>query len=838
MAATRSKYSRKSSFIGAPPEPKPFGAGRFLIPGPIAAGAFIVLVASVTDLPALKDPTGRFDVEAEKIASQTVRASFALEAEDLQATRERRDEAAAQVPEAYSVDLERVKNQMLTFNQRINTLTERRAEVAEVLRQALLASNSLQHREEVITNAVAQLAAKWREEPLLEGFPEASVLTVWLTPRLDSVPRRDFGDATENVSTSDSTPRQVKALTDPTVPEFAYAYQQPLTELGRSGLEYVLTLGVLQRPAIRIGENSQSPLVQILRGSTGTGLVGDLPISEERPLTEIPDLNAARTLLRARIVENAKALAASNADASINWDLIANAAFEMAALGITDTLAPNQVVTEGNRQRARNSIEPVVKMIERNQIIQQEGYRWTQQSRADAQAYWNILESGQQPSRNVLAPIASSVILVALILFALFRATPLLVTKRIEPRKAISIALLIMCGTVAIGRVMAFIEPSGFVVPCVASAILLAILTNTRVAVLTGFLMALLVSIQYGQDWRLLLILCAMTFAGVSSLYLVRKRSDMTSAAIAATLAGLVVYIAVTLDSASFDWWASARQAALIGLNGAVCVFLVPGLLSPLEKLFGTTTDIQLLEYSDLNNDLLRRLAIEIPATYAHSLMLGQLAEAAADAIGANGLLARVAAYYHDIGKLRRPEYFIENQTGQNIHDELSPRLSARAIASHVSEGVEMAREYHLPEPIIAGIREHHGTCLIGFFYKLAMDQQKHGDVREEDYRYPGPKPQSRETAILMICDGVESGVRSIKNPNAERIQEFVGRIIQARSEDRQFDECDLTLKDLDTIGDVVAARITSTHHTRIAYPEKMTPEAKNVIPLSGTRDF
>jgi cyclic-di-AMP phosphodiesterase PgpH len=277
------------------------------------------------------------------------------------------------------------------------------------------------------------------------------------------------------------------------------------------------------------------------------------------------------------------------------------------------------------------------------------------------------------------------------------------------------------------------------------------------------------------------------------------------------------------------------QKILLVALNGGVCIFIVPGLLAPLERLFRITTDIQLLEYSDLNNELLSRMAIEMPATYAHSLMLGQIAEAAAEAIGANGLLARVCAYYHDIGKMRRPDYFSENQTGANVHDEMPPRLSARAIAAHVTYGVELAIEYRLPRPIIDGIREHHGTCTISFFYQQAIEQHRHHDVQEQDFRYPGPKPQSRETAILMICDAVESGVRSIKNPNEERIREFFDKIISARASDGQFDECGLTLKDLDTIKDVVARRLVTSLHSRIAYPDKK-PERHpdNVITLPG----
>jgi len=262
---------------------------------------------------------------------------------------------------------------------------------------------------------------------------------------------------------------------------------------------------------------------------------------------------------------------------------------------------------------------------------------------------------------------------------------------------------------------------------------------------------------------------------------------------------------------------------------------LVPAALSPLERFFGITTDIQLLEFSDLNNELLSQLARKAGATYSHSQIAGQMAGAAAEAIGANGLLAKVCAYYHDIGKMQRSEYFSENQNGHNVHDEMPPRLSARVIAAHVTQGAQMAREYHLPKPIIDGILEHHGTGIIGFFYQQAKEQQKHGDVAEEDFRYPGPKPQRPETAILMICDAVESGVRSFRNPNEARVREFVDKIIASRVADRQFDECHLTLKQLDTVAAVVVKQAMTNLHTRVAYPEvKEESPAGNVVAMPG----
>jgi putative nucleotidyltransferase with HDIG domain len=432
--------------------------------------------------------------------------------------------------------------------------------------------------------------------------------------------------------------------------------------------------------------------------------------------------------------------------------------------------------------------------------------------------------------------LVAAAILAGLTLAGLVKALTILKSKKEKSRAPMYVALVIMCATLILGRIVSYFGDLGYLVPLTASAILLAILTNARVAAIMAFLTAALLSAQFGYDWQLFVVSGAMALSGALSVHVVRRRNEMTRAAVAATIVGLLATAAVSLSTDSLAG-GSIHRLVLIALNGLACVFIVPGLLPPLERLFGITTDIQLLEYSDLNNEVLSRMAIEVPATYAHSLMLGQLAEAAADAIGANGLLARVSAYYHDIGKLRRPEYFSENQTNGNVHDTLTPRLSARAIAAHVLQGAEMAREAHLPKPIIDGIVEHHGTSLISFFYQQAVAQCKHGDVREEDFRYPGPKPQSRETAILMICDAVESGVRSIKNPNEDRVREFVDKIVAARAADRQFDESDLTLKDLDVIADVVTKRILTSLHTRIAYPEPDRGEKKPLLQVGGAKD-
>ncbi len=793
--------------------------------------AFGTLVAAVTGFRLLGDPIGRYDVSGETVASQTIQAAFAFDSEDLEATREARDLAAAAVPAMYTVDSERIANQALTLQQRITTLKDRRADIEAGILKALRASNSARSVEEVVSAVLDSVVAEWKQDPLFEGFPEASYLTLWIQPDLDTLPRRNFADKPKSASTGDA-PRAVASLSDRPAEGMQFANIEPLTRLTLDGLQYILLSGVLQQTA------DAGQRVIVTRPETVAGLA----VKDEIAVADILRPETARARLRQQMESLAEQFEQREPSRVVDWNTLTSAAYEMARLGVIDTLVYDQVLTEGERQLASGAVAPVRRRIEVNQILQEEGYAWIEQSRHDVRSYWENLESGSRGTRGVVSPIFANAIIVALLLAALLRSMPVLVDRRASAYTALNTALLITCCTLILGRVLMYFEPSGYLVPLAAGAMLMTILTNPRLASMTALIMAVLLSVQYGQNWRLFIVSGAMAYTAILSLYTVRKRTDMTRAALHATAIGLVAALAMALSSSTlFSWSAlqdTLRGMLIIGLNGIICLFVVPGLLSPLERLFGITTDIQLLEYSDLNNPLLGRLAIEVPATYAHSLAMGQIAEAAADAIGANGLMARVSAYYHDIGKLRRPEYFSENQAGYNIHDDLSPRLSARAIASHVTEGVEIGREYHLPQPIIRGILEHHGTMLISFFYQQAQEQSKHGDVREEDFRYPGPKPQSPETAILMICDGVESGVRTIKNLNEDRVREFVAKIIQARAADRQFDECDLTLKKLDVIGDVVARRIMTGMHARVAYPERPpSKDASNVIRIKGRRE-
>ncbi|MCM8781061.1 MAG: HDIG domain-containing protein [Candidatus Omnitrophica bacterium] len=257
-------------------------------------------------------------------------------------------------------------------------------------------------------------------------------------------------------------------------------------------------------------------------------------------------------------------------------------------------------------------------------------------------------------------------------------------------------------------------------------------------------------------------------------------------------------------------------------INGIGSSIVVVGVLPIFEYLFRKVTNISLLELADFNHPLLQRLVLEAPGTYHHSLVVGNLSEAACNAIGAHALLARIGAYYHDIGKLSKPEYFSENQTlEENKHDSLSPSMSKMIIMNHVRDGVDLAKKYRLNTGLIDFITQHHGTSLVYYFYLRALENLEEDQrIKEEGFRYPGPKPNTRETAVVLLADSVEAAVRALKDPTPARISEVVHKVINNKFIDGQLDECDLTLKDLEKISEVFTRILSGIYHSRVAYPE------------------
>jgi putative nucleotidyltransferase with HDIG domain len=276
------------------------------------------------------------------------------------------------------------------------------------------------------------------------------------------------------------------------------------------------------------------------------------------------------------------------------------------------------------------------------------------------------------------------------------------------------------------------------------------------------------------------------------------------------------------LSDGEFQWTQFLVRTMGGLVSGLSSAMLASLFLPVLESLFGLTTDIRLLELSNLNSPILRRLALEAPGSYHHSITVGTLAEAGAEEIGANGLLARVGAYYHDIGKLKHPEYYIENQVfAGNKHETLTPTMSTLILASHVKDGLAIAEEVGLGPKVRDLIPQHHGTRIMTYFYQKAKDaaEEKNAEISENDFRYPGPKPQFREAAILMLADQVEAAARTLQDPSPGQIRSLITRLTQLTIQDGQLDECNITLKELSRVGGAFERVLTGMYHHRIEYP-------------------
>lgn len=390
-------------------------------------------------------------------------------------------------------------------------------------------------------------------------------------------------------------------------------------------------------------------------------------------------------------------------------------------------------------------------------------------------------------------------------------------------------------------------EMAALIAPYAFAPLVLSVLLGRNHGLYAAIFVSFWTRLLFGTTEAPLLVAGLAT--GFTAVYLtlqVRKRSRLIRAGfgigvalwLMALMFGLIGPIDLFTPSAN-NWQLLALQSALAIGNGIVMATVVGGILPMFEHLFRITTDISWLEASDLNHPLLRRMTIEAPGTYHHSLVVANLAEAAAEAIGANGTLCRVCSYFHDVGKLVKPEYFTENMNFErNPHDDLAPTMSALIIIAHVKEGVDLALKNNLSRRIIDIIQEHHGTSLVYYFYKRALQQQEDAraggkimkmreddipEVSEENFRYAGPKPQTKESAIISLADMVESASRSLEKPTPQKIEQLVTDLIAQRLADRQLDECDLTLAELKIIAERFRFTLMTMLHTRIAYPKQET---------------
>jgi putative nucleotidyltransferase with HDIG domain len=368
---------------------------------------------------------------------------------------------------------------------------------------------------------------------------------------------------------------------------------------------------------------------------------------------------------------------------------------------------------------------------------------------------------------------------------------------------------------------------SGYLVPVAMGTILIAVLLNSGLAVLMSVVFAVFTALITGNDFRFMLVALFGGLIAVYSTSQVSRRSDLTKAGfyVAAlnvvTVMGLFLYVGtLRLEIDILREFSVSIFAAIA--NGLFSAVMAIGLLPYLESGFGLTTSVTLLELANPNHPLLKKLLMEAPGTYHHSLVVANLAEAAAEAVGGDPLLARVGAFYHDIGKLKRPYFFIENQLGENPHEKISPNLSTLIITSHIKDGLDMARRGKLPRVIQDIIVQHHGNSLVSYFYHQAEKCKDSKDqLSEDNFRYEAPLPQTKEAAIILLADAVEAAARSLTKPIAGRVEGVIRKIVKEKLNDGQFDQCDITFKELDTVTTTFVRILGGIYHSRIEYPEK-----------------
>ncbi len=515
---------------------------------------------------------------------------------------------------------------------------------------------------------------------------------------------------------------------------------------------------------------------------------------------------------------------------NITWDFVSKL--------IAPNLSYDSIDTEKVRELAKKNIAPVYFKISKGEIIVREGDIITNSKYAEL----NAISSTQQ-NQNIYMKILAKFIIFIMLFFILYR-----IYKRIKHKTKLreNIIVLISASLIIlqimiyklsfyISNVISYSSPDFsklaiiFFTPFAFISIMSLLLIDFEVSLCLTILMSITAWLIFGLNSQFFIAAYAFFggMIGLLAVYKEKSRSNiMKSGVYIAALNIVLIIVFYMLEGIGFD------SDIIINLSfgaagGLITPIIVSGIFPVFEYTFNITTDMKLLEMGSLNNPLLKELAIKAPGTYHHSIVVSSLAESAASAIGANSLVAKVGSYYHDIGKIKKPMYFVENQAdGINPHDKLKPSMSALIIMNHVKYGVEIAKKYNLGSSIIDIIQEHHGTTLIKYFYNRAKEAGL--NPKEENFRYPGPKPQTKEAGIIMIADEVEAASKTLSNPTAKHLEEYIKKIMRDIFLDGQLDECELTLKELNFITDSFMNVLVGIFHHRIEYEQEANVDNDN----------
>ena len=478
----------------------------------------------------------------------------------------------------------------------------------------------------------------------------------------------------------------------------------------------------------------------------------------------------------------------------------------------------DQTATEENRQKAYDAVEPTVYKQDQNIVVK--GDRVSAEQIAVMDDLGLLRGNSFDGTLYLGAAVMLALILAATYLF-IYLFAPQMFQSGQHAFVLLIAGVLTLTLSMLVGR---YISVSAM--PVMLAAMLVVNLLGARPAYVLNFALSMLITFLTVagpglETSQMLSVLLMCNIGGMLSIYLMRRNPARVFVFFTGLIVGMVDFAVLlcvgTLISGSMTLVPASASYAILG--AVTAAILCVGLQPILEAAFNLVTPAKLIELSNPNQPLLRRLMIETPGTYHHSMIVANLAEAAAEAIGADALLVRVGAYYHDIGKLVRPLYFKENQIGENPHDKTDPRVSTAILTEHTRDGVELAKKHHLPEPIIDMIQQHHGDTAAMYFYAKTVKQLGEENVDINDFRYDGPKPQTAEAAILMLSDTVEAAVRSIPEPTQAKISAMIRKLVRGKMEDGQLDECTLTFRDIDKICAAFENVLKGVFHQRIEYP-------------------
>lgn len=672
----------------------------------------------------------------------------------------------------------------------------------------------------------------------------AAIVPVRYDLRVGMVPGATIA-ATKDVEDTLATETNRKKAANAVTP--TYRYQEGVTEEVLSNFDTIYSeLRMVSQYAQTLPEQSSTRVYTKEELDYARSLLSKLYLMDYQ-LTAVmradpAELEDAYTLLHTtiqstminRVTEGQEAAARTNIRQIVNYRMSIALSQYMAPPVLSACIQPNMVIdqeaTEAAREEARNAVEPVVYKQGQNIVVKGEG-RITQNQLNMLSSLGLLSDSGVDGQMYLGAAVM--VLTVVSVMLWLMRFG----TDVFSSWKKLLILFIAMILTLALSVAARLVNV--YLAPVLLTSLVVTALLGLRAGVVSNAAMTVLVaslaaggSQAYGEVMTLILLTGLM--GGTASALVLKKKAtrlQVMLAGLGACAVGFIANMAMGLMTA--DQLSGSLNNALWCAGGAViAILLTIGLQPLLETIFNLPTPMKLMELSNPNQPLLRKLMLEAPGTYHHSIIVANLAEAAAEAVGANPLLARVGGYYHDIGKLKRPSYFKENQTGEkNAHDNTDPYVSAAIVTAHTMDGVAMGRAHRLPTEVLEMIGSHHGDTPVMYFYHKAVQLASDGEMVDMDtFRYDGHPPKSAEAAILMLCDTIEAAVRTLQNPTPEAMEEFIVKLVRGKLEDGQLSDCPLTLRDIDKICAAVTTVLSGVFHERIEYPEMKQTNQQRII--------